>query len=196
MSLLQGDRLLFPGTGLETLSSPLCLHLVRQPARLRFGQLPGDAARTVRAMLVGPSGAGKTALISRFCKGRFLRHHEATVGSEFTTAWASEADELIQLQLWDCAQLSFLHFVQIVVGVFSLGSLESLHTVARSLRKLHGMAFCLVGTHADQQELSEDQVAQEASKLGCHYHLVSCLTGEGVSEVFEEALEAYLHREP
>ena len=196
MSLLHGERLLSPGTALEGLSPCACLHLVRSPARIHFGP-PGEPARTVRCLLVGASNTGKSALISRFCKGRFLRHYEATVGSEFTTAWAKDSDDLIQLQLWDAARMpgSFLHCVQLVVGVFSLKSLESLRHVARTLRHLQGMATCLVGTHHDQAELSEEQVAHEALKLGCHYHLVSCLTGEGVSEVFEEALEAYLDRE-
>ncbi|KAL4245161.1 P-loop containing nucleoside triphosphate hydrolase [Abortiporus biennis] len=62
--------------------------------------------RTVKLVVIGASGVGKTSLRHQYISGRFTTGYRATIGADFITKTLphpSNPDENIVLQIWDTA---------------------------------------------------------------------------------------------
>ncbi|KAF8625139.1 hypothetical protein AX17_006917 [Amanita inopinata Kibby_2008] len=62
--------------------------------------------RTVKLVLIGASGVGKTALRGKYITGRFLSGYRATIGADFITKTLphpTNPEESVTLQIWDTA---------------------------------------------------------------------------------------------
>uniref|UniRef100_A0A3B1K5A5 RAB33B, member RAS oncogene family a n=1 Tax=Astyanax mexicanus TaxID=7994 RepID=A0A3B1K5A5_ASTMX len=61
------------------------------------------SCRTVKVIVLGDSGVGKTCLTHRFCTGTFPGKTEATIGVDFRERVVEVEGEKLKLQLWDTA---------------------------------------------------------------------------------------------
>ncbi|KAK2464909.1 hypothetical protein APHAL10511_002985 [Amanita phalloides] len=62
--------------------------------------------RTVKLVLIGPSGVGKTALRGKYITGRFFGAYRTTIGTDFITKslpHPTNPEEKVTLQIWDTA---------------------------------------------------------------------------------------------
>ncbi|KZW02715.1 ras-domain-containing protein [Exidia glandulosa HHB12029] len=62
--------------------------------------------RTIKLVIIGESGVGKTSLRTQYIAGRFSTGYRATIGADFfakTLPHHAAADEQISLQIWDTA---------------------------------------------------------------------------------------------
>ncbi|CAL1697199.1 unnamed protein product [Somion occarium] len=62
--------------------------------------------RTVKLVVIGPSGVGKTSIRNQYISGRFTTGYRATIGADFITKTLphhSNPDESVTLQIWDTA---------------------------------------------------------------------------------------------
>ncbi|RPD56255.1 ras-domain-containing protein [Lentinus tigrinus ALCF2SS1-7] len=62
--------------------------------------------RTVKLVVIGASGVGKSSIRNQYISGRFTTGYRATIGADFITKTLSHhscADELVTLQIWDTA---------------------------------------------------------------------------------------------
>ncbi|KAI0770924.1 P-loop containing nucleoside triphosphate hydrolase protein [Trametes elegans] len=62
--------------------------------------------RTVKLVVIGPSGVGKSSIRNQYISGRFTTGYRATIGADFITKTLphhSNPDELVTLQIWDTA---------------------------------------------------------------------------------------------
>ena len=57
----------------------------------------------IRLMLIGNSNAGKTSIIRRFCKNKFMNSFISSIGIDFETKYIKIDDKTINLQIWDTA---------------------------------------------------------------------------------------------
>ncbi|KAL7889653.1 hypothetical protein AOLI_G00019110 [Acnodon oligacanthus] len=62
-----------------------------------------SSCRTVKVIVLGDSGVGKTCLTYRFCTGSFPSKTEATIGVDFRERVVDVEGEKLKLQLWDTA---------------------------------------------------------------------------------------------
>ncbi|KAH7881871.1 P-loop containing nucleoside triphosphate hydrolase protein [Phlebopus sp. FC_14] len=61
---------------------------------------------TVKLVVIGASGVGKTSLRGQYISGRFSTGYRATIGADFITKTLphpSKPDEVVTLQIWDTA---------------------------------------------------------------------------------------------
>ncbi|KIJ63947.1 hypothetical protein HYDPIDRAFT_175720 [Hydnomerulius pinastri MD-312] len=61
---------------------------------------------TVKLVVIGASGVGKTSLRGQYISGRFSTGYRATIGADFITKTLphpSKSDEVVTLQIWDTA---------------------------------------------------------------------------------------------
>ncbi len=58
---------------------------------------------SMKFIIVGDVGVGKTSLISRFITGQFNPNHDLTVGIEFGDKKIAVNNRTIKLQIWDTA---------------------------------------------------------------------------------------------
>ena len=58
----------------------------------------------IRPVVIGDSGVGKSALLTKFVHGEFIQHHKATIGADFFTKdLVVEEKYTVKLQIWDTA---------------------------------------------------------------------------------------------
>ncbi|KAL1741156.1 ras-domain-containing protein [Schizophyllum fasciatum] len=64
------------------------------------------ASSTIKLVVIGPSGVGKTSLRGQYISGRFSTGYRATIGADFITKTLphpTRPDESVVLQIWDTA---------------------------------------------------------------------------------------------
>ena len=59
--------------------------------------------QSLKMIIIGNSGVGKTSLVHKFCKGKFASNYSTTIGIEFESKDIKINEKKIQLQIWDTA---------------------------------------------------------------------------------------------
>eukprot|EP00759_Apiculatamorpha_spiralis_P012361 PhF_6_TR19425/c0_g1_i1/m.28416/K06234/RAB23; Ras-related protein Rab-23 len=64
-----------------------------------------DVDASVKIIVVGNGGVGKTSMLRRFCKGDFTQDYKKTIGTDFMekNVYARGSDQVVNLMLWDTA---------------------------------------------------------------------------------------------
>ncbi|KAF8995895.1 P-loop containing nucleoside triphosphate hydrolase protein, partial [Cyathus striatus] len=97
---------------------------------------------TIKLVVIGPSGVGKTSLRGQYISGRFSNGYRATIGADFITKTLphpTKPDESVTLQIWDTAgqerfsslSTAFFRGADAALLMFDVNSPETLE----SLRK-------------------------------------------------------------
>jgi Ras-related protein Rab-18 len=158
--------------------------------------------RTVKALLIGDSGVGKSSLMMRFTCDKFDEDIGTTIGIDFKVKTVELDDgTTVTMQLWDTAgqerfrtlTASYYRGAQVVVLVYDVNSSASFLNVARWLDEVR--SFCgesvilmLIGNKIDLfagDSRCEDAV-EFAKKNNMLFALCSAKTREGVSQAFDE----------
>ncbi|KAI0042007.1 ras-domain-containing protein [Auriscalpium vulgare] len=98
--------------------------------------------RTVKLVVIGNSGVGKTSLRGQYVSGRFSTGYRATIGADFITKTLphhSNPEESVTLQIWDTAgqerfsslSSAFFRGADAAVLMFDVNQPESLHALER-----------------------------------------------------------------
>lgn len=168
--------------------------------------------RSIRLILLGNAGAGKTSLFRKFCKDVFTSQPSLTRAIDFEIIYAyldTACAEVTQIKLFDipgdercwCVVPQYSRDVQGAIYVFDATDPKSFRDLEEWRKMLHaGTADCariLVGTKADMyssldalgnpkhtQWLNDKDLAAACKQLGadCGFKLVSSLTGKNVME--------------
>jgi small GTP-binding protein len=159
-----------------------------------------------KVILVGPSGVGKTSLVSCFVKHEFETETISTVAPAFSTSAVKLADDtLADLQIWDTAgqetylaiSRMFYRDSQVAIVCYTSDAPETIgEWIARVREQVSDCVIILAATKAD--ELSEDgrlelfnDGLQRTAQHGANSHYVtSAKTGLGVNDVFFGAATA------
>ena len=65
---------------------------------------------TVRVVLIGDTGAGKSSIVTRFTSGDFYEFQEPTIGAAFQVKSLTVNSRDVKIEIWDTAgQERFLH---------------------------------------------------------------------------------------
>ncbi|XP_048124253.1 EF-hand calcium-binding domain-containing protein 4B [Alosa alosa] len=154
--------------------------------------------RLFKVILVGNSSVGKTALLRRFCEGRFHRATSATVGVDYSVRTLNLGDINVALQLWDTAgqeryrsiTKQFFRRVDGVVVIYDITVEESFHAVRPWLCNIQeavgdDIPIMVLGNKMDME--SEREVSlKEGHRLAEESHLifyeVSAYTGYNIME--------------
>ena len=92
---------------------------------------------TVKLIIIGDSGVGKTNILLKFCDGEFKLNYVATIGVDFKIKTIQVDDKRIKLQIWDTAgQERFKNINQTyykgaigIILTYSITDLNSFHNV-------------------------------------------------------------------
>ncbi|KAI0249464.1 small GTPase superfamily, partial [Lactifluus subvellereus] len=98
--------------------------------------------RTVKLVVVGNSGVGKTSLRSQYVSSRFSTGYRATIGADFiakTLPHHSNAEESVTLQIWDTAgqerfsslSTAFFRGADAALLMFDVNQPATLHALTR-----------------------------------------------------------------
>jgi small GTP-binding protein len=166
---------------------------------------------SVKSVLLGDSGVGKTCLLARFVHSAFPDDPHSTVGVAFQAKIIETSGRRIELQLWDTAGQEIYRSVtqgyyrgaSIVYVVFDLANPESLDSVDQWIKDVKDLAdsdaiIILIGNKCDlpssARKVTADAVQEYAASHRLQYFETSAKTGHNVSEAFLSCLTTIKER--
>ena len=160
--------------------------------------------RSLKIILVGSSGVGKTSLISKYMNNEVDKQVLPTVAPASCTSKVTLKDgSTSELQIWDTAGQErfqsishmFYHGCQIAIVCFDSNSINTINTwVERVLEEVDNCKIFIVWTKIDLLSEKEFEAAKnrslelKAQVRANEVFLISSLTGEGVHDVFNCAI--------
>ncbi|KAK8890953.1 hypothetical protein M9Y10_028154 [Tritrichomonas musculus] len=160
---------------------------------------------SLKIVVVGDSGVGKTCLLLRFVHDQWEGDTQPTLGVEFLTKVVETEDEHhIQLQLWDTAGQELFRSVTRgyyrgaagALIVFDLTSRDSFNSVERWYQDLKEIASsdvvtALIGNKndlEDKRDVTYEEAKQYADEHGMKYFETSAKTGDSVPAAVTETV--------
>ncbi|KAF4324557.1 hypothetical protein BBI17_001492 [Phytophthora kernoviae] len=160
------------GSSVSASNSPRCLSPASSPM----------AESILKVVLIGDSGVGKSNLVMRFTKNKYMPHSVQTVGFEFATKTIRVGDRRLKAQIWDTAgqESSFEHVT---------GWLAQVHEHSH-----HSLVLILVGNKCDlahlpeSREVSTLEAARFAAKHSMEFLEASALDSTNVVDAFKKLI--------
>lgn len=81
----------------------------QQPMNMNYGQnmtpsnIPSRKKVTLKMLILGNSGVGKTSLMNRYQSNKFTGQYKATIGADFTSKQITLGGTKVTLTMWDTA---------------------------------------------------------------------------------------------
>ncbi|KAI7784692.1 rab protein [Diaporthe eres] len=164
-----------------------------------------DSLPTLKILLIGPSSAGKSALLMRYCEDVFEPESAtATIGIDFKIKKLSVRGKAYRLTLFDTAgqerfrtlSTSYYRGAHGVILVYDASSRTSFASMERwfdevEVNTVPGVALYLVGAKVDKTRAvtaAEGQALADAH--GANFCEVSAKTRENVRKPFVEIVDA------
>ena len=173
-----------------------------------------DNEESIKVVLLGESGVGKTSIISKFTKGLFNQDIMSTNGATFSTKKKEfkEQNKILSFEIWDTAgqekyrSLAKMFFKDAAVTllVYDITNKDSFIEIKdywMDLVKENGpeqVIMYIVGNKCDLSEkeaVSEEEVRKYAQSQSISLWFTSAKDSTGIDELFEEIGKKYLSPE-
>jgi Ras-related protein Rab-1A len=181
------------------------LRLVRKDAAAATRSMDHDL--TVKAIIVGDSGVGKSSLLYRYTDNEWNPFYIATIGVDFKTMSFERDGKLVRMQLWDTAgqdrfqtiTRTFYRGVHGAMVVFDVCDAESFENVGNWMKEVttyaaQAIPLLLVGNKADMaathRQVPVERAQALAESMGCVYVETSAKEDARVAEAFAKLTEA------
>lgn len=167
---------------------------------------------TVKIIIVGDSGVGKTSLFTSFADQGFIRSHVPTIGVDFRLKQIQVGDQRVKLQIWDTAGLeryrsltaNYFRGADVVCLVYDITSRESfanlknwIHIIQQTTTE--EFMFLVVGNKVDlpaHRMVSDEEGALFASSMSAGFFETSAKTFLHVADVFAFMAQEVLNKVP
>ncbi|KAF1791679.1 P-loop containing nucleoside triphosphate hydrolase [Phytophthora cactorum] len=165
------------------------------------------AESILKVVLIGDSGVGKSNLVMRFTKNKYMPHSVQTVGFEFATKTIRVGDRRLKAQIWDTAgqerfQSLTAAYYRNAVGamiVYDITNRSSFEHVTGWLAQVHehsheSLVLILVGNKCDlahlpeSREVSTLEAARFAAKHSMEFLETSALDATNVVDAFKKLI--------
>ena len=163
-----------------------------------------DDTQSVKAVLLGESGVGKTCIIARFINGTFENNIMSTTGASYAgkTMIFDEFDgKCVKFEIWDTAGQEkyrsltkiFYKDARIAILVYDItrkDSYEELKNYWYAQIKESSPDNIIIGIAAnkcdlyDNEQVPEDEARAFANEIGAVFKLTSANTNTGIEELF------------
>ena len=178
---------------------------------LNDDQSESDLDESIKVVLIGESGVGKTSIISQFTKGLFNPDIMSTNGATFSTKKKEykEENKTLSFEIWDTAgqekyrSLAKMFFKDAAVAliVYDITSKKSFDEIKKywmNLVKENGpkkVIMYIVGNKYDlleQEAVKEEEAREYARNEKVSFWLTSAKDSTGIDELFDEIGKKYL----
>ncbi|GCB66719.1 hypothetical protein scyTo_0000633 [Scyliorhinus torazame] len=163
---------------------------------------------TLKILIIGESGVGKSSLLLRFTDGTFDSEIGSTIGVDFKVKTMRTDGNNVKLAIWDTAGQerfrtltpSYYRGAQGVILVYDVTRRETFAKLDNWLNELetfstkHGIVKMLVGNKIDKtnREIDRNEGLRYARKHSMLFIEASAKTCDGVECAFEEVVEKIL----
>ncbi|XP_038044653.1 ras-related protein Rab-18-like [Patiria miniata] len=164
-----------------------------------------DVLTTLKILIIGESGVGKSSLLLRFTDDTFDPEQSATIGVDFKVKTLSVDGNTAKLAIWDTAGQerfrtltpSYYRGAQGVILVYDVSNQTSFQQLDQWLNELDtystkgDIVKMLIGNKIDKdkREVTRDQGLRFARKHTMLFIECSAKTKDGVQCAFEELVE-------
>jgi Ras-related protein Rab-18 len=162
----------------------------------------------LKFVVIGDSGVGKSAILSRLCTGKFEENMEPTIGIDFYVKTMRMQNQTVKLTIWDTAgQERFRtltssyyrnsHGVLLVYDVNNKQSYDNLHDWMNEIDlnvTRQQVSILLIGNKIDldARQVSFEEAKKYSDAQAIHYRETSAKTDEGIWPSFRELVESVL----
>eukprot|EP00826_Nyctotherus_ovalis_P048393 TRINITY_DN5699_c0_g2_i7.p1 TRINITY_DN5699_c0_g2~~TRINITY_DN5699_c0_g2_i7.p1 ORF type:complete len:211 (-),score=67.72 TRINITY_DN5699_c0_g2_i7:112-744(-) len=162
---------------------------------------------TIKVILIGNSGVGKTSILNRLIFNKFAYQYKATIGADFHTREVELSDKIIVIQIWDTAgqeryQSLGVTFYKgsegcfLVYDVTDLESFDALEKWRKEFLRRVGSStdsfpFIVLGNKCDKEDrrVSKERARGWALNAGAEFFEISARDTTGVEEAFMKCVE-------
>jgi small GTP-binding protein len=163
------------------------------------------AKETIKLLILGDSGVGKTSLMIRFTNCTFSQQMMGTTGIDMRVKTMKIDNRLVKIQIWDTAGQERFHSIARtyyrgahgVILAYDVTDRTSFSNIPAWLDDIKKNTDCvhilLVGNKIDLNEVvSQDEGAELAGKNNIPFILTSAKKDQNVQSVFSELLNTIL----
>ena len=170
-----------------------------------------ENCETLKVVLIGESGVGKTCIINRYLNNSFEEEGMSTTGASYAskTMTFPVYNKAIKFEIWDTAgQEKFKALTKIfykdsdvailVYDITRKESFEELKNYWYNEIKDNSPNNCIVSIAANKYDLyneekvSEDEARKFAKEKGLMFRCTSALTAEGIDDLFKDVGSKFL----
>jgi Ras-related protein Rab-2A len=160
---------------------------------------------TLKYIIVGDSGVGKSSIMIQFTERRFSLMHDITIGVEFAAYIHTIGNDKIRLQIWDTAgQESFRSITRsyyrgaaCAFVVFDITNRESFNNIKSWMNDVQNysnfpITIILIGNKSDledKREVSSKEAEELAQKNNITYIETSAKNCKNINKVFIDSIE-------
>ena len=166
---------------------------------------------SIKVVLVGESGVGKTSIISQFTAHKFDPHRETSLSAQFIskTIDFQELGKSIKFDIWDTvgqekyralAEIFYrdakvIVFVYDITSDFSFKQLEEYWYKETKSKSTGNPLLAVVANKIDlynEQKVSNNQGKEFSNQIGAIFQTTSALSDSGISTLFDNIGKTYL----
>lgn len=168
-----------------------------------------EQAVTIKAVLLGASGSGKSSIALRYIRSDFNPYSESTIGAAFLSKTVAKPYGTTKIELWDTAgqerfeSLMPMYYrnANVVFVVYDITNLESYNKAKRWVTKITKdlsvtPIFVLVGNKSDlldARTVSRSEAARYAGQQDMLFYETSAKLDHNINNIFDDAYEE-VHR--
>ena len=163
---------------------------------------------TIKVVLIGNSGVGKTCISQRYINDSFTNNEQSTVGASYFQKKLEIDGKSINLDIWDTAGQEryrsmgkmFYKDAFIVLFVYDITDKKSFlelknvwYDEIKKTGEKHSV-LAVVGNKSDlylKEQVDEDEARKLADDIGAIYALVSAKEGDCINLLFDNVVKKY-----
>ena len=174
--------------------------------------MSNEEVESVKLILIGDAGVGKSSIISRYIKNEFDENIATTTVGSFFNKTIEIGDKQIELQIWDTAgQETYrslaryfyqnAYLVCLVCDITNKRSFVSLKNFWYPDLQQNGeystilAVVCNKSDLIEKEEIDEAQAREFAKEINAIFVLTSAQNGTGIDDLFKSLAEKYLSPE-
>lgn len=162
------------------------------------------SATSVKLVLLGDSGVGKTSIATQYISGKAPQSVKPTIGAAFVTKSIVVDGQPIELLIWDTAGQEvyrglapmYYRSALIAIVVYDITRQQSYESVSYWINELKANAdsrtiivVCANKSDLEEQRTVDENIAQQfAESHGALFAATSATTGAGIDRMFQMAV--------
>ena len=156
---------------------------------------------SIKVVLIGDSGVGKTSIISRFTKDTFNNEEMSSSSAQFTSKTIQINAQSIKVDIWDTAGQEkfralakiFYKDAQVIILVYEIINKESFESIKNywykeSSENSTADIFFVVGNKSDlyeNEQVTDEEGKKFAKEINAIFKITSALSNTGIDRLFE-----------
>ena len=165
---------------------------------------------TIKTVLIGDSGVGKTSIIKQFSNDEFDPECVSSIGGQYNSKKMTINDKEIKLDLWDTAGQDryrslakiFYQDAKIIVFVYDITSIKSFEGIKNYWYKQiqsnsdKEAILALAGNKSDlyiNEEVKTQDAKEFADSIGAIFQTTSAKSNIGIDLLFKNIVKKYLN---